>query len=170
MRQPVREPDGWWRVTIFYRNGRREDVDIRVDDPGVSRQHCEIVLGSPALLRDLNDSELWIERYKTPTWAEKETLIPAAQIERVAKLIPQIPVGMTIDKSLDQVKELKQLAPVSTAMVGRSAVMNQLRQMIEKAAPTNSRILIRGPSGSGKELAARHLHSLSGRASVSMRT
>ena len=31
------------------------------------------------------------------------------EVERVAKLIPQIPVGMTIDRSLDQVKELKQL-------------------------------------------------------------
>jgi DNA polymerase-3 subunit alpha len=34
---------------------------------------------------------------------------PLNEVERVAKLIPQIPVGMTIDKSLDQVKELKQL-------------------------------------------------------------
>ena len=34
---------------------------------------------------------------------------PLSEVERVAKLIPTIPVGMTIDKSLDQVKELKQL-------------------------------------------------------------
>ncbi|MGE3908293.1 MAG: DNA polymerase III subunit alpha, partial [Chloroflexota bacterium] len=34
---------------------------------------------------------------------------PLNEVERVAKLIPQIPVGMTIEKSLDQVKELKQL-------------------------------------------------------------
>ena len=34
---------------------------------------------------------------------------PLNEVERVAKLIPQIPVGMTIDRSLDQVKELKQL-------------------------------------------------------------
>lgn len=38
------------------RLGRGTDVDIRVDDPGVSRRHCEIVLGSPALLRDLNST------------------------------------------------------------------------------------------------------------------
>ena len=43
--------------------------------------------------------------------------------------------------------------------------MNQLRQTIEKVAPTNSRILIVGPSGAGKELAARTLHALSPRAS-----
>jgi DNA polymerase-3 subunit alpha len=34
---------------------------------------------------------------------------PLSEVERVAKLIPTIPVGMTIDKSLDQVKELKQM-------------------------------------------------------------
>ncbi len=36
--------------------------------------------------------------------------------------------------------------------------------MIEKVAPTNSRILIVGPSGAGKELTARTIHSLSARA------
>jgi two-component system nitrogen regulation response regulator NtrX len=41
--------------------------------------------------------------------------------------------------------------------------MNQLRQTIERAAKANSRIMIVGPSGGGKELAARTLHSLSSR-------
>jgi two-component system, NtrC family, nitrogen regulation response regulator NtrX len=63
-----------------------------------------------------------------------------------------------------EVKELKALTPVANVMVGHSPSINQLRQTIEKVAPTNSRILIVGPSGAGKELAARHLHGLSGRA------
>ena len=63
-----------------------------------------------------------------------------------------------------EVKELKQLAPTASVMTGRSACMNQLRQTIERAAKANSRILIVGPSGSGKELAARTLHIASGRA------
>jgi two-component system nitrogen regulation response regulator NtrX len=42
--------------------------------------------------------------------------------------------------------------------------MNQLRQTIERAAKANSRILIVGPSGAGKELAARTLHNASSRA------
>src|SRR6266540_6569400 len=46
-----------------------------------------------------------------------------------------------------EVKELKQLAPHATALVGHSTAVNQLRQTIEKVAPTNSRILIVGPSG-----------------------
>jgi two-component system, NtrC family, nitrogen regulation response regulator NtrX len=63
-----------------------------------------------------------------------------------------------------EVKELKQLAPTASIMTGRSACMNQLRQTIERAAKANSRILIVGPSGAGKELAARTLHNASSRA------
>src|SRR3954462_13930430 len=63
-----------------------------------------------------------------------------------------------------EVKELKALTPVPIAMVGHSPSINQLRQSVEKIAPTNSRIMIIGPSGSGKELTARHLHALSARA------
>src|SRR5450755_4132452 len=63
-----------------------------------------------------------------------------------------------------EVKELKQLAPAASVLTGRSACMNQLRQTIERAAKANSRILIVGPSGAGKELAARTLHNASNRA------
>ena len=38
------------------RLGRGSDTDIRIEDPGASRNHCEIVLGSPVLLRDLNST------------------------------------------------------------------------------------------------------------------
>jgi two-component system, NtrC family, nitrogen regulation response regulator NtrX len=63
-----------------------------------------------------------------------------------------------------EVKELKQLAPTASVLTGRSPCMNQLRQTIERAAKANSRILIVGPSGAGKELAARTLHIASTRA------
>nr|PZN83629.1 MAG: sigma-54-dependent Fis family transcriptional regulator [Pseudomonadota bacterium] len=63
-----------------------------------------------------------------------------------------------------EVKHLRERSVLSTEMIGRSSVMNQLRNQIERVAPTNSRVLIRGPSGSGKELAARVLHSKSNRA------
>ena len=63
-----------------------------------------------------------------------------------------------------EVKELKQLAPAASVLTGRSACMNQLRQTIDRAAKANSRIMIVGPSGAGKELAARTLHNMSSRA------
>jgi two-component system nitrogen regulation response regulator NtrX len=63
-----------------------------------------------------------------------------------------------------EVKQLKQLAPLPPALIGKSAAMSQLRQGIERVAPTNSRVMIVGPSGAGKELAARTMHDMSGRA------
>ncbi|EKS39863.1 MAG: two-component system nitrogen regulation response regulator NtrX [Afipia broomeae] len=63
-----------------------------------------------------------------------------------------------------EVRELKQHAPSSGTLIGRSPCMNQLRQTIERAAKANSRIMIVGPSGGGKELAARTLHAMSSRA------
>jgi two-component system nitrogen regulation response regulator NtrX len=63
-----------------------------------------------------------------------------------------------------EVRALKQMAPATATVIGHSPSVNQLRQTIEKVAPTNSRILIVGPSGAGKELAARTLHVLSSRA------
>ena len=64
-----------------------------------------------------------------------------------------------------EVRQLKQLAPVAPQLVGRSGAMSQLRQSLERVGPTNSRILIVGPSGAGKELAARTIHDMSARAS-----
>jgi two-component system nitrogen regulation response regulator NtrX len=63
-----------------------------------------------------------------------------------------------------EVKELKAISPVPSALVGKSPAMNQLRGTIEKVAPTNSRIMIIGTSGSGKELCARTIHNMSSRA------
>jgi two-component system nitrogen regulation response regulator NtrX len=63
-----------------------------------------------------------------------------------------------------EVKELKAWSPLPSSLVGHSSAIGQLRQTIDKVAPTNSRILIVGPSGAGKELAARSIHTLSHRA------
>ena len=51
-------------------------------------------------------------------------------------------------------------------MVGESAPMLHVREMIGKVAPTEARVLITGPNGSGKELVARNLHQLSNRSTM----
>ncbi|HTH16261.1 MAG TPA: sigma-54 dependent transcriptional regulator [Magnetospirillum sp.] len=54
-------------------------------------------------------------------------------------------------------------APV-TELVGNSPFVQQVRQAVDKVAPTNSRVLITGPAGSGKEVVARIIHARSRRA------
>jgi two-component system nitrogen regulation response regulator NtrX len=65
-----------------------------------------------------------------------------------------------------EVRELKTRSVQASRIVGRSTVVNQLRQTIDRVAPTNARVLITGEPGCGKELAARTLHEASTRASA----
>lgn len=63
-----------------------------------------------------------------------------------------------------EVSDLRKKSSDSPELVGTSAAMNQLKQSIEKIAPTNSRVMIFGASGSGKEMAAKAIHEQSPRA------
>jgi len=61
-------------------------------------------------------------------------------------------------------RRLRAQASVPTGLIGRSAAAQALRSTITKVAPANSRVLISGPPGSGKELVARQIHEASPRA------
>ena len=61
-------------------------------------------------------------------------------------------------------EELRLRAGGDLDLIGTSTLANQLRQQIDKAAPTGSRILITGPPGAGKEVVGRLLHLRSRRA------
>ncbi|MBX3596384.1 MAG: sigma-54-dependent Fis family transcriptional regulator [Rhizobiaceae bacterium] len=64
-----------------------------------------------------------------------------------------------------EVSELKIRSGDTADLIGMSSGMMQLRQTIDRVAPTNSRIMIIGPSGSGKEMVARAIHAHSARKS-----
>lgn len=66
------------------------------------------------------------------------------------------------------VKDNKTLKKIvyGAQMVGESEALVRLRQMIAKVAPTDARVLITGPNGSGKELVARNLHQQSQRSAM----
>ena len=73
--------------------------------------------------------------------------------------------AMEATRLKSEVEELRGRASTqSVDMVGNSAALQAARGVIEKSAPTNSRIFISGPSGSGKGLAARLIHQRSPRA------
>lgn len=64
-----------------------------------------------------------------------------------------------------QVRDLQKRSTDMPQLLGESLVMTNLRALIERVAPTNSRIMITGASGSGKELVARTIHENSVRKS-----
>jgi len=61
-------------------------------------------------------------------------------------------------------KILKKKVSKNYEMIGTSEPINHIKQMIEKVAPTDARVLITGPNGTGKELVAHQLHENSERA------
>ncbi|MFY7741478.1 MAG: sigma-54-dependent transcriptional regulator [Flavobacterium sp.] len=60
-------------------------------------------------------------------------------------------------------KILKKKVSKNYEMIGQSEPINHIKEMIEKVAPTEARVLITGPNGTGKELVAHQLHEKSER-------
>ena len=60
-------------------------------------------------------------------------------------------------------KILKKKVSKNYEMIGESDPINHIKDMIEKVAPTEARVLITGPNGTGKELVAHQLHEKSER-------
>ena len=73
--------------------------------------------------------------------------------------------AMDKGKLVTETKTLrKKVAGKNRELIGESAPMKLIKAMIEKVAPTDARVLITGPNGTGKEVVARMIHSHSNRA------
>jgi two-component system nitrogen regulation response regulator NtrX len=65
---------------------------------------------------------------------------------------------------VEETKVLKKKITKSVDMIGESKAIKAIKDMIEKVAPTDAKVLITGSNGSGKELVAKWLHEKSNRA------
>jgi DNA-binding NtrC family response regulator len=81
-----------------------------------------------------------------------------------------ITVRNALDKSklVVETKTLKKKVSKKYEMVGESKAISQIKEMIEKVAPTEARVLITGGNGCGKELVAHWIHEKSNRANGPM--
>src|SRR5262245_55416627 len=135
--------------------GTHDSADLVLHDSTVSRFHCEIapVHGRP-LLRDLGS-------------------LNGTSINGVAVVSAHLHSGATIAMGRSQVRfdlgaeQVK--IPVSErarfgVMVGRSVAMRRAFALLERAAATDSTVLLEGETGTGKEVAAESIHRESGRA------
>ena len=77
-------------------------------------------------------------------------------------------VKNALDKSslVTETKTLKKKLSKRYEMVGDSPALAEVKEMMDKVGPTDARVLITGPNGSGKELVARGIHERSNRSSA----
>lgn len=80
------------------------------------------------------------------------------------RLLITIRNAMERNTLVSETKRLKRKALKVQEMIGESGPIRQIKETIEKVAPTEARVLITGENGVGKELVARWLHEKSSRA------
>jgi two-component system response regulator AtoC len=70
----------------------------------------------------------------------------------------------TLERELNQLKQSTKQPEGAAAYIGHSASTQKVRALVERIAPTDVRVLVTGPSGTGKEVISKTLHDLSHRA------
>ncbi|MDP4833622.1 MAG: sigma-54 dependent transcriptional regulator [Schleiferiaceae bacterium] len=79
------------------------------------------------------------------------------------RLITTIRQALDRKKLVAENQRLRKKVDKKFDMVGESAALEQVREVVEKVAPTDARVLVTGPNGSGKEIVANQIHQLSAR-------
>ncbi|MBN8609385.1 MAG: sigma 54-interacting transcriptional regulator [Deltaproteobacteria bacterium] len=139
--------------------GRSVICDLVLSDKAVSTTHVELVAKEKGfLLRDLGSTngtfvgELRIQE----VWVKPGTVVKLGQSQLRFE-----PASGSVDIDLSKSERFFEL-------VGRSVRMREIFATLEKVAPTELTILIRGETGTGKELVARAIHRASRRKDASM--
>lgn len=133
--------------------GTHADCQLQLSDTGVSRRHVSLELsGARVRVNDLG--------------SKNGTRYLGAKFTRL-----DVPVGATIELGMTSLALLPLLRDGALSdkhalggLVGRSAPMRRLYALLEQVGPTDASCLVRGETGTGKELLVRTLHSLSHRA------
>jgi transcriptional regulator with PAS, ATPase and Fis domain len=135
--------------------GTAEEAKLRLSDPRVSRRHLQLQAGTDAvLLKDMaSRNGTWFEGSRV-----REIALPPGALVRVGDSWLQL---VSVERSMGP-------APSSKTnfggLEGKSRSMRQVFTFLERAAATDSTVLLQGATGTGKELAARSLHEASARA------
>jgi DNA-binding NtrC family response regulator len=82
----------------------------------------------------------------------------------IANVLKRVGEKLALARKADALERRLELVEGSSSLIGETASMKRVKQLVEKIAPTDSTVLILGETGTGKELVARRIHDLSLRA------
>jgi transcriptional regulator with GAF, ATPase, and Fis domain len=136
------------------RVGKAEGNDLLLAEDTVSRVHCEILRDARGyLLRDLQSTN--------------GTFLDGAEVReayvRAGSVITVGTVQIKFQPFEERIEILPSEAEMLGGLVGRSIAMREIFGLLERVAPTEATVLLEGETGTGKDLVARTIHSLSRR-------
>ncbi|HUE83131.1 MAG TPA: sigma 54-interacting transcriptional regulator [Pyrinomonadaceae bacterium] len=137
-----------------------ENKDLAITSLG--DRHPVSILCVPLILLDQTLGVIYLDTNKPGVHFDKDHLQFLSAIAAIAAVAIENVRHIEWLKSENQ--RLLTEIHIEHDMVGESSAMQQIHQMISKAAPTDATVLISGESGTGKELVARALHRHSKRA------
>jgi len=144
----------------------RERVDAILSDV-VMPQMDGLALLEALRQRDIDVPVILMSGQATLDMAVRATRLGALDfVEKpvsLDRLLLTLRNALQLDRLARENRELTRYWREELALIGDSAPMNALRQLIERAAPADVGILIQGENGTGKELVARAVHELSPR-------
>ncbi|MGH7296639.1 MAG: sigma 54-interacting transcriptional regulator, partial [Polyangiaceae bacterium] len=137
--------------------GRGVHCQLVVSDPEVSDSHCSLMATAKGVrLTDLG--------------AKNGTYLHPALIADSGFVFVTMDARFRCGQSWLELRVAREQVPISSSgsfggLVGRSEVMRAIYRQLERVAPTNLNVLITGETGTGKEVAARAIHTASAHAS-----
>lgn len=131
-------------------------------DPQLTLESMADFEGRPVIIITGNaDRELALKAVSLGAW---DFIAKPIDPDMLAVVVRRAITKTTLEREISQLKQSTQQPTGAASYLGLSPNAQKVRALIERIAPTNVRVLVTGPSGTGKEVISRALHDASLRA------
>lgn len=128
-------------------------------DPQVTLESMADFEGRPVIIITGHaDRELALKAVALGAW---DFIAKPVDPDMLAVVVRRAITKTTLEREISQLKQSSQVSQGAARYIGHSPNAQKIRALIERIAPTNVRVLVTGPSGTGKEVISRALHDAS---------